>query len=96
MLNTNRFYAGLALAAALIVIPAISRAADTNSAAAAKPDMLKTCPVSGEKLGEMGKPYTFVYSNQTVNLCCPMCKPDFDKDPQKYLKKIEAAAKSKN
>jgi YHS domain-containing protein len=94
----NHLVSGLALAAALIAIPTISRSEGTNSAAAtpAKPDLMTTCPVSGEKLGEMGKPYAFVYSNQVVNLCCPMCKPDFDKDPQKFLKKIQDAAKAKN
>jgi len=88
---------GLALAAALAVVPSILRADGTNSAAATspKPDLLTTCPVSGEKLGEMGKAYTFVYSNQVVNLCCPMCKSDFESDPQKYLKKIQDAAKAK-
>ena len=25
-------------------------------------DQLATCPVSGEKLGEMGKPFTFTYN----------------------------------
>jgi YHS domain-containing protein len=50
--------------------------------------------VSGDKLGEMGKPYVFVYQDQEVKLCCPNCKKDFDKDPAKYLKKIQDAAAS--
>lgn len=57
----------------------------------ATPDLLTTCPVSGEKLGEMGKPLTFVYKDQEVKLCCKGCKKDFDKDPEKYLKVIRAA-----
>ena len=62
--------------------------------AKAKPDLLTTCPVSGEKLGgDMGKPYVFIYKEQEVKLCCPMCKKDFDKDPEKYLKLIRAADK---
>jgi len=28
-----------------------------------------------------------------VKLCCPDCKKDFQKDPAKYMKKIEAADK---
>lgn len=63
--------------------------ADTN----ATPDLLTTCPVSGEKLGEMGKPFTFVYKDQEVKLCCKGCKKDFDKDPEKYMKLIRAADK---
>jgi len=57
------------------------------------PDLLATCPVSGEKLGEMGKPYTFTYKDQEVKLCCKGCKKDFDKNPEKYLKLIRAADK---
>ena len=59
----------------------------------ATPDLLSTCPVSGEKLGEMGKPYVFTYKGQEVNLCCKGCKNDFDKDPEKYVAKIRAADK---
>ncbi|HEX3626353.1 MAG TPA: hypothetical protein VH280_13115 [Verrucomicrobiae bacterium] len=71
----------------------------TNSASATphapppKPDLLKTCPVSGDKLGEMGKPFVFVYKGQQVKLCCPDCKSDFDKSPDKYMKLIRAADK---
>ncbi|HUC84984.1 MAG TPA: hypothetical protein VL970_07315 [Candidatus Acidoferrales bacterium] len=61
------------------------------------PDLLKTCPVSGEKLnGEMGAPYVFSYQGQEVKLCCKGCKKDFDKNPQKYIKLIRAADKKKS
>ncbi|MGH7939958.1 MAG: hypothetical protein ACREE6_08190 [Limisphaerales bacterium] len=75
---------------------------DTNSISAApgphpspkpRPDLLKTCPVSGDKLGEMGPPFTFVYQGREVKLCCPDCKDDFDKNPAKYMKRILAADK---
>ncbi|MGA2240581.1 MAG: hypothetical protein ABSH11_00870 [Verrucomicrobiota bacterium] len=69
--------------------------ADTSTNAPVKPDKLTTCPVSGEKLGEMGKPYVFVYQGQEVKLCCSGCKKDFDKDPAKYLKIIRAADTAK-
>jgi hypothetical protein len=60
----------------------------------ATPDLLATCPVSGEKLdGAMGKPLMFVYQDQQVKLCCKSCKKDFDKDPAKYIGKIRAADK---
>jgi hypothetical protein len=93
---------GLAVAV-LIASPSSSRAADTNSVAAAKkptPYPLTTCVVSGEKLGEMGEPVVFVYTNKGVNqeikFCCPMCKGRFLKDPDTYMKPImdaEAAQK---
>jgi len=87
--------AGLALAATALMSTAT--AADTNSAAATppKPDKLATCPVSGDKLGEMGKPYVFVYQGQEVKLCCSGCKKDFDKNPAPFLKKIQDAAAEK-
>jgi YHS domain-containing protein len=58
------------------------------------PDLLATCPVSGEKLGEMGQPVVFSYKGQEVKLCCKSCKKDFDKDPEKYMKLIRAADKT--
>ncbi len=59
-----------------------------------KPDLLTTCPVSGEKLGgDMGKPLVFTYKDQEVKLCCSHCKKNFDKDPDKYMALIRAADK---
>ena len=84
--------AGLALAATALTSTA---RADTSTNAPAKPDQLATCPVSGEKLDSMGNPYVFVYQGQEVKLCCSGCKKDFDKDPAKYLKKIQDAAAKK-
>jgi hypothetical protein len=54
-----------------------------------KPYKLDTCIVSDDKLGEMGKPVVFEYKGQEVKLCCKACRKDFDKDPAKYLKKLE-------
>jgi hypothetical protein len=60
----------------------------------AKPYTLKTCAVSDEKLGgDMGEPYTFTYKDREIKLCCKDCRKDFDKDPAKYIKKIETAEK---
>ena len=55
---------------------------------------LNTCVVSGEKLGEMGKPYIFNYQGTEVRLCCDGCRAKFDKDPAKYLGKITEATKA--
>ena len=58
------------------------------------PDKLKTCPVSGDKLGgDMGGPYVFTYKGQEVKLCCQSCKKDFDKNPDKYMSMIRAGDK---
>jgi YHS domain-containing protein len=91
-MKNSKLIAGMILAAALVVFAPSSRADGTNTVAAIKPDLLTTCPVSGDKLGaDMGKPVVIVYQGQEVKFCCPMCKADFDKDPAKYLKKIRAA-----
>jgi YHS domain-containing protein len=75
--------------------PLAGFAAD-KKAEKAKPYTLKTCPVSDEKLGEMGDAYTFVYEGREIKLCCKSCLKDFKKDPAKYIKKIEEAeAKAK-
>lgn len=90
-----KLIAGMILTATLVALAPSGRAESTNAVSVIKPDLLKTCPVSGEKLGEMGKPTTFVYQGQEVKLCCSGCRKDFDKDPATYLKKIQAAAPEK-
>ena len=69
-----------------------ARAADQK----AKPYPLKTCVVSGEKFeGSDMTPHEFVYQGQTIKLCCKSCLKDFNKEPAKYLKKIEEVSKDK-
>ncbi len=48
----------------------------------------KICPVSGEKVvaGHEGK---IEYQGKVYNLCCQMCEKDFNKDPQKYIEKLQ-------
>ena len=73
-------------------------AAKDTDAKKPKPYALKTCPVSGDKLGgDMGDPFVFVYKNKKIKddvgreikLCCKSCKKDFDKDSAKFIKQIE-------
>lgn len=78
------------LGAALIAFAPSGWADGTNSDSLSKPDSLKTCPVSGDKLGADGKPYVFSYQGQEVKLCCKDCKKDFDKNPEKYMAMIQA------
>ena len=56
-----------------------------------KPYPLQTCVVSGEKLGDMGDPYVFTKDGQEIKLCCKHCKEQFEKDPEKFLKKLSEA-----
>ena len=65
-----------------------TESAKSAPAAAAKPYPLTTCVVSGEKLGSMGEPVVFVHEGQEIKLCCKNCRPDFDKEPAKYMAKL--------
>jgi hypothetical protein len=50
--------------------------------------------VSDEKFEGSGMtPHEFVHDGQTIKLCCKSCLKDFNKEPARYLKKIEEEAK---
>lgn len=79
-------------------------AADAKQPAApakAKADYpLTTCVVSDEKLGGMGDPVEYIHKetgkpDRTVLFCCKDCIGDFQKEPAKYLKKLDDAAAAK-
>ena len=52
---------------------------------------LDTCVVLGKKLDANAVDY--IYQNRLVRLCCKDCIAAFEKDPAKYLAKIDEAAK---
>ena len=83
----------LGLVLALLALTATSIRAEDKKAAA-KPYPLEKCLVSDEKLGEMGKPYVFTHEGQEIKLCCKSCLKDFNKNPAKYLKKLEGTGKT--
>ena len=66
----------------------IALAADGAAGAKVKPYPLKTCLVSGETLGTMGAPYVYRYKDQEIKFCCKGCLKDFNKNPEKFLKKL--------
>jgi Cu(I)/Ag(I) efflux system membrane fusion protein len=45
----------------------------------------KICPVMG---GAINKDLFIVYKGKKVYFCCPVCKPEFEKEPEKYLAKL--------
>ncbi len=52
----------------------------------------KFCPISGEEIGKgdmEGQGSTVEYKGKIYNLCCPMCKAAFLKDPEAAIKKME-------
>jgi len=89
------------LTAAILVVtvltgPFVALAGSQKEEQKLKPYTLKTCIISGDKLGEMGEPYTMAYEGREIKFCCKGCVKDFKKDPTKFVKKIEEAeAKAK-
>ena len=47
------------------------------------------CPVSGERLGTMGKPFKVTVKGRDVFLCCDGCKDEFEKNPDKFFAKLD-------
>ncbi len=91
-----KLLSALLLTAALLA-PCLASAAEKakDKDKKLKPYPLETCVVSGDKLGEMGKPYVHEYKGREIKFCCKDCLKDFNKDPDKYIKKIEDAEAKK-
>ena len=76
-----------------------SKKLDDAIIAAQKPGYpLETCVVTGEPLvpSQMGDPVDYVYQNRLVRFCCNGCVKAFNKEPAKYLQKIDVAAASED
>ena len=94
-MNDLKLFVGIILVATCAAVPLVARA-DNSTNAPVKPYPLKTCLVCGMELGMMGQPYVFTNANQEIKLCSKSEKADFDKNPDKYLKKLaDAEAKLK-
>jgi YHS domain-containing protein len=66
----------------------VSHLAELSAEDRALAEKQQICPVSGQKLGAMGKPYKVILNGRTVFLCCESCEADLKKDPDKYLAKL--------
>ncbi len=60
-------------------------------AAKPRPYVLTMCLVSDEKLNK-GDP-SLIYKGREIRVCCEGCLKDFQKNPEQYLKLIEAEEK---
>ncbi len=79
----------LLLATVVLGIANVSHAEDAVETQSTYP--LTTCIVSGEALDSMGKPYVLNYEGEEVQLCCKMCRKEFEKSPEEFMTKLEAA-----
>ena len=93
MKKTSMFGIGT-LAIALLNTSITASTADETPAKDIKPYPLETCLVSGEKLGGMGEPYVINHEGQEIKFCCKDCVKSFDKEPEKYLKKLAEGEKA--
>lgn len=89
----NLSLAGLLVLGGCLALPGFSAVGADNAKGEKPVYPLTTCVVSGEKLGSMGKSYVHEHKGKEVQFCCKSCLKSFDKDPAKYLAKIEKAAK---
>ena len=82
------------LAVAILAAITVSNVAHADSTQTPKPVpyALKTCFITGDAIGgDMGKPVVFTYQGQEIKLCCKKCKKQFDANPEKGMKKYNAA-----
>jgi YHS domain-containing protein len=86
----------LCVAASLLIGGAmIATAADKPKGPTTKPSTTqpskpvnKWCAVEG-KDHEIDPKVTVVYKGKTIGFCCKDCVEEFEKDPEKYIKKME-------
>ena len=70
-------------------IPAASEVAQAATDANAVIEQ-KICPVEG---GPINKSLFTVYKGKKVYFCCAGCKPEFEKNPEKYIGKLPQFSK---
>ena len=79
----------LTLALCCLLAASVAFAADDKKQQEKKPKPVNaTCPVTDEKVDP--DVATTQYKGKTVGFCCADCVKDFNKDPAKYMKKVEA------
>ncbi len=69
----------------LVSLVVLALAAGPALAAESQPQTV--CPVLG---GKIDKKVYADYQGKRIYFCCPGCPAEFKKDPEKYLKKMEA------
>lgn len=71
---------------------AMSKAADAASMDAKRRAYpLDWCVVTGESLGADGEPVEIMHEGRLIRLCCKGCVGKFQRDPAKFLAKLDAA-----
>ena len=83
----------LVLASSAFAAAPAKHAVKAPAKIAAKPAAL-VCPVTGDKIASVSAAAGHsTYKGKTYYFCCGGCKPEFDKDPQKFIKSASAGKK---
>lgn len=64
-----------------------------KAAELAKSYPLTTCVVSHDKVGGTSDTVDALYDGQLIRFCCKGCIKSFNKNPDKYLKELDASKK---
>lgn len=87
IIKSASLLAATAFAAIVIAVPSSAAISKSHKAAvsASKTTWPQICPMTGEKIASVKDAVGHsTYKGKTYYFCCPMCKPQFDKDPAKY------------
>lgn len=82
MKKTGRVLVALFVGAGLCLAPVM-----LTFAGEAKPALNTLCPVSGRAVNEK---ITAVYQGKEYAFCCKSCLAKFEKNPEKYIAKMES------
>ncbi len=81
-----------AAALTLFAVPTVfAQAPAKKPAAAVKPAPI-VCAVMGDKVPDVKTAAFSVYKGKKYYFCCAGCKPEFDKNPAKYVKTAAAGS----
>lgn len=77
-----------------LMLAATGFAGDAPAAEPAKAKLypLTTCIVTDEALDSMGGAIAKIHEGQEIKFCCKGCVKSFDKDPAKYIAKVQKQA----
>jgi YHS domain-containing protein len=81
----------IAVLAAAFTVSALAADPSPSASASAAPSAQTSqkavntvCPVSGDTVGDIGKPVYAQYQGETIAFCCKDCLKKFQKTPDKY------------
>jgi YHS domain-containing protein len=81
----------IAVLAAVLTVSAFATDPSPTASASAAPSAQTSnkavntvCPVSGDTVGDIGKPAYAQYKGETIAFCCKDCLKKFNKNPDKY------------